>query len=322
LTNINATMLLSSLDGQQQQRYRAEVGMSDITQSSSTETKAQAAGGAAYRDIAVHLDGSPEDETRLAHAEALAQRHGARITGIFTNPLPDPALFVSDFGVSAIGQLLDSATEEGDAGEKRLRQRLARLGPAHELRRLDAFPGAIERAVATEARWNDLFIATCPHDDGHSRWSSLIESVMFDSGRGLYLLPPKAALRSPIRTVLIGWTDTRQSARAVAEALPLIAEATQVHIVAVREEAHGRMGGAEVLADISAHLTRHGVEATATVLDTQTSASDALLDEALRISADLIVIGGYGHSRFREWVLGGVTADLLDSSPVPLFLAH
>lgn len=296
--------------------------MNDITASSSSSANAQDVRGPTYRDIAVHLDGSPEDETRLAHAEALAVSCTARITGIFTNLLPDPALFAGDFGITAIGQLVDTVREEGDACEKRLRQRLARLGPTHEIRRLDAFPGLLEQAVATEARWNDLFIATCPRGDGHSRWRSLVESVMFDAGRGLCLLPPGAALRSPITTVLIGWTDTRQSARAVAEALPLIARATQVHIVTVREEAHGRMGGAEVLADISAHLARHGVEATATVLNTQTSPTDALLGEAKRISADLIVIGAYGHSRFREWVLGGVTADLLGGSPVPLFLAH
>lgn len=296
--------------------------MNDITLSSRTVAKAQSVPGTVYRDIAVHLDGSREDEVRLSHAEALAVRYAARITGIFTNLLPDPALFAGDFGISAIGQLVDAVTEEGDVSQKRLRERLTRLAPPHELRRLDAFPGILEQAVATEARWNDLFIATCPRDDDQTRWRPLLESVMFDGGRGLFLVPPKAAPRSSVQTVLIGWTDTRQSARAVAEALPLIVQAAQVHIVMVREEAHGRMGGAEVLADISTHLARHGVEATATVLDTETSATDALLAEAERISADLIVIGAYGHSRFREWVLGGVTADLLENSPVPLFLAH
>lgn len=296
--------------------------MNDIAPSSNTVAKAQAVHGTAYRDIAVHLDGSSEDEVRLAHAEALAGRYAARITGIFTTLLPDPALFVGDFGISTIGQLVDSAIQEGDTSEKRLRQRLAGLVSTHELRRLDAFPGNLEQAVASEARWNDLFVATCPRGDDHSRWRFLLESVMFDGGRGLYIVPPKAAPRSSIQTVLIGWTDTRQSARAVAEALPLIAQATQVHVVTAREEAHGRMGGAEVLADISAHLARHGVETTASVLDTETSATDALLDEAQRISADLLVVGAYGHSRFREWVLGGVTAGLLDRSPVPLFLAH
>ena len=248
LTKINVVDELPSLDGASGTAIDAEVGMNDITLSSSTVAKAQAVRGTTYRDIAIHLDGSPEDESRLAHAEALA--------------------------------------------------------------------------VDFSARWNDLFIATCPRDDEHGRWRPLIESVMFDGGRGLLLLPPKLTSCSPIRTVLVGWTDTRQSARAVAEALPLIAQATQVHIVTVREEAHGRMGGAEILADISAHLARHGVEATATVLSTETSPTEALLAEARRISADLIVVGAYGHSRFREWVLGGVTADLLDLSPVPLFLAH
>lgn len=319
---INVIGALPQLDAASETAIDAEVAMNDITLSSSTVAQAQAARGTAYRDIAIHLDGSPEDETRLAHAEALASSFAARLTGIFTNLLPDPALVAGDFGITAIGQLVDAVTEEGDVSEKRLRQRLARLGPAHELRRLDAFPGLLEQAVASEARWNDLFIATCPRDDGNSRWRSLIETVMFDGGRGLLLLPPKAALRSPIKTVLIGWTDTRQSARAVAEALPLIAHATQVHIVTVREEAHGRMGGAEILADIGAHLARHGVEATATVLNTESSPTDALLAEALRVSADLIVIGAYGHSRFREWALGGVTADLIDDVRVPLFLAH
>lgn len=296
--------------------------MNDVSLASSTLDKARDGRHIGYRDIAVHLDGSPEDEVRLSHAEALAVRFAARLTGIFTNPLPDPALFAGEFGFSAIGQLVDAAKLEGDAKEKGLRQRLALLDPVHELRRVDAFSGLLEQAVASEARWNDLFVATCPREDGPIRWQSLLESVMFDGGRGLYLLPPKAALRSAIHTVLIGWTDTRQSARAVAEALPLIAQAMKVHIVTVKEEAHGRMGGAEVLTDITAHLARHGVVATATVLDTGASASDALLAEARRISADLIVAGAYGHSRFREWVLGGVTADLLDSSPVPLFLAH
>ncbi|WP_186420838.1 universal stress protein [Bosea sp. CS1GBMeth4] len=296
--------------------------MNDISQSPDSVAAAQRALGTAYRDIAVHLDGSPEDEARLAQAEALAARFPARITGIFTNLLPDPALFAGDFGMTAIGQLTDAMIEEGNAVEARLRQRLARLGAVHELRRLDAFPGFMEQAVATEARWNDLFVATCPRDGDPARWRAMIEGVMFEGGRGLYLLPPAAELRSAIRTVLVGWVDARQSARAVAEAMPLILQASQIHVVTVREEAHGRMGGAEILADITAHLARYGVKATANVLNTDTTAADALLAEADKVSADLIVAGAYGHSRFREWVLGGATEDLLMAAPVPLLLAH
>lgn len=296
--------------------------MNDVSSSSEIARSTPAGIRAAYRDIAVHLDGSPEDECRLAWAEALAVSHAARLTGIFTNMLPDPALFAGDFGVSAIGQLTDTVIEEGSVVETRLNQRFGRLGPANELRRLDAFPGMLEQAVATEARWNDLFVASSPRDGEEARWRTMIESVMFDGGRGLFLLPPKVELRSAIRTVLIAWVDSRQSARAVAEAMPLIARASQVQVVTVSEEAHGRMGGAESLADITAHLARHGAKVTANALQTQTAPGDALVDEAIRISADLIVAGAYGHSRFREWILGGATEDLLTESPVPLLMAH
>lgn len=296
--------------------------MNDVSSSSEIARSTPAGARAAYRDIAVHLDGSPEDECRLAWAEALAASHAARLTGIFTNMLPDPALFAGDFGVSAIGQLMDTVIDEGNVVETRLKLRFGRLGPANELRRLDAFPGMLEQAVATEARWNDLFVASSPRDGEQARWRTMIESVMFDGGRGLCLLPPKVELRSTIRTVLVAWVDARQSARAVAEAMPLITQASQVLVVAVGEEAHGRMGGAEALADITAHLTRCGAKVTANVLQTETAPGEALLAEARRISADLIVAGAYGHSRFREWVLGGVTADLLASSPVPLLMAH
>lgn len=296
--------------------------MNDISSSSEIARPSVTGFGAAYRDIAIQLDGSPEDEFRLAQAEALAVGHASRLTGIFTNMLPDPALFFDEFGLAAIGKLTEAVIEEGNSSEARLRQRFGRLVQPNELRRLDGFAGMLERAVAIEARWNDLFVASSPRDGEQARWRAVIESVMFDGGRGLCLLPPKAELRSAIRTVLVAWVDSRQSARAVAEAMPLIAQASQVHVVTVSEEAHGRMGGAEALADITAHLTRCGAKVTANALQAKTTPCDALLGEARRISADLIVAGAYGHSRFREWILGGVTADLLTNSPVPLLMAH
>lgn len=276
----------------------------------------------AYKDIAVHLDGTQEDEIRLAHAERLAEQFGARLTGLFTNMLPDPALYAGDFGTSAIGQLTESAIMEGDAIKGRLAQRFAALGVANELRRIEAFPGEIERAVASEARWSDLFVASCPHGDQLDRWRSLVERVMFDGGRGLYLVPHGVKPSAAIKTVLIGWVDSCQAARALAEALPLIGHATQIRLATVREAAYGRMGGAEALADIAGHLRRHGIDAIASVLSSEDAPAAALLDEAHRIAADLLVVGAYGHSRFREWVLGGVTEELLASADLPLLMAH
>lgn len=296
--------------------------MNDVSLPHASAAELKAGAAAAYRDIAVHLDGTPEDEVRLAHAEALAVRFGGRLTGLFTNLLPNPASFAGDFGVTALGQLTDSAVAEGDVVERRLRQRLARIGSQQQLRRIETFPGLLEEAVARETRWNDLFVATCARDDDSARWEAMVETALFDSARGLYLLPPKATQRSTIQSILIAWVDSRESARAVAEAMPLIAQASSIQLVTVQEEPHGRMGGAEVLADITGHLAHHGINVDVAVLPLKTTVSEAILQKAYRSATDLIVAGAYGHSRFREWILGGVTRDLLATSPIPLLLAH
>lgn len=104
--------------------------------------------------------------------------------------------------------------------------------------------------------------------------------------------------------------------------MPLIVQAANVHLITVQEEAHHRISRADDLNGIVSHLGRHGVVAEASILTPTTAPTDAILDFSLQVQADLIVAGAYGHSRFREWVLGGVTRDLLSSSPVPLLMAH
>lgn len=301
---------------------QVEDSMNNVASSPKLVRGARELSTAAYKDIVVHLDGTAEDDIRLAHAERLAGQCDARLTGLFTNVLPDPALYIGEFGTSLIGQLTETAVKEGDAIKWRLEQRFARLGVANELRRIQGFPGQVEHAVASEARWADLFVASCPYGDALDRWRSVIEGVMFAGGRGLYLVPHDSKSPAAIGTVLIGWVDSRQATRALTEALPLLRLATQVRLVTVQETAHGRLGGAEALVDIAAHLGRHGVEATVSVLSSPDTPAAALLDEAHRISADLLVIGAYGHSRFREWILGGVTEDLLATADLPLLMAH
>lgn len=296
--------------------------MNNVAVSPKAVRGARLLSAAAYKDIVVHLDGTAEDEIRIAHAERLAEQFGARLTGLFTNVLPDPALYIGEFGTSLIGQLTETAVNEGDAIKGRLEQRFARLGVVNELRRIQGFPGQVEHGVATEARWADLFVASCPYGDTLDRWKAVIERVIFSGGRGLYLVPHDSKPRPAIGTVLIGWVDSCQATRALTEALPLVGLATHVRLVTVQETAHGRLGGAEALADIAAHLGRHGVKATVSVLSSPDAPAVALLDEAHRISADLLVIGAYGHSRFREWILGGVTADLLATADLPLLMAH
>lgn len=303
------------------QTIDAEVDMNDVSLAPAKANGVDAGAISGYRDIAVHLDGTAADEVRLAHAEALAVRFGGRLNALYTNELPDPAIYAGDFGMTAIGELTEAVIQDGDGVERRLRERMARVSSLQQMRRLESFPGLLNEAVTRVARWNDLFVASCPRGDD-TRWQSLIESVMFDGGRGLYLIPPTMAPRGAIRSVMIAWADTRESARAVAEAMPFITGATEVHLVTVREDAHGRMGGAEIMADIASHLAHYGVSTTVAALPQDGTTSGALLQAANRKSVDLVVAGAYGHSRFREWILGGVTRDLLANAAVPLLLAH
>jgi nucleotide-binding universal stress UspA family protein len=150
----------------------------------------------------------------------------------------------------------------------------------------------------------------------------MIESVLFESGHGVYLIPPGLTARDAIRTIVVGWVDAREAARAVAEAIPFFRAATTVHVVSVKEHASETAALAS-LSDIATHLARHGVATSIRVAPVlERSVAGALLDQAHHVSADLIVTGAYGHSRFREWLMGGATRELLERSSIPLLMAH
>ena len=276
---------------------------------------------AAYRDILVHLDGTHEDETRLAYGELLASAFDAHLTGLYTNRLPDIADYAAPVSLMTYAELEDRLRAEGAAVQERLTERLKRLSAPNELRKIEAAPDEMRRAVATEARRADLFIASCPRGDGE-QWRFAIEEALFEGGRSILLAPPGVKPRDAIRTIVIGWVNARESARAIAEALPLLQQAELTEVVCVEERAAG-LDRALARADIAAHLARHGVPVNINmVCDEQRDAATTILTNAHRVSADLIVIGAYGHSRLREWVLGGVTRDLIARSDIPLLLAH
>ncbi len=278
------------------------------------------------KDIMIHLDGSDQDETRILHAEGLlAHFDDARLNGIFTNFLPEYAyhLVGLDGGgdVAALAALEDRLAREGEATLSRLRARLSRSGTLHEVRKLDAGASVLPSRVASLARWADLFVATTPYRDPMSSWDATVETVLFSSGRSLYLIPPGCPVRSALRTILFAWQDTREAARAATEALPFFKQASKVVLLEINPSNHPTIG--EDVTDAAAHLARHGVTVEVSTLTSEDfRIARTIIDEANRIGADAIVMGAYGHSRFREWVLGGVTRDILESTSLPLIVAH
>lgn len=281
------------------------------------------------RDVLVHLDGSPDDESRLLYAEAIASMSQAHITGLFTNPLPDLSAMGSfEGGVVAadiVAQLDMDARSQGNDIERRLIERLSRLEVPNEIRRLEEPAERLPWLVANEARSADLFIAGMPYrENGAARWDRLFETVLFESGRGVLAVPPGRELREEIRRVLVCWRNTRESVRATTEAVPILTLAARTVILLV-DPTSERLGQVEQepAADIARHLVRCGAKVEINIVDSnRREISEVLLEHAHRLSADLVVMGAYGHSRTREWLIGGATRDMLSVSDCPILLAH
>src|SRR6478735_4839588 len=189
---------------------------------------------AMIKEIMVHLDGSPEDEIRLEHGQAIASAGRAHLIGIYTNLLPDLTVAMPMDGGGAAMQVLteleERARKEGDATAQRLTERFASLQVPSELRRFDETFGTLNALITDQARCSDLFIATRPHnpiDTDAPIWTDLVEAVLFGSGRAVLLVPPGRHRQGPIETVLIAWNGSRESARALREGLDFIAQASR-----------------------------------------------------------------------------------------------
>jgi nucleotide-binding universal stress UspA family protein len=275
------------------------------------------------KDILVHFDGSSEDANRLSHGLELARQYGAHLTALVVNNVPE-LVMAGDIGMSSArvaAELQEEAVKRGDELQKAVEAQFADLEVLNEVRRVDLQSGEIGRSVAAEVRTSDLFIMTRPYDH-HAPDAALAEGVMFSSGRASYFVPPAIGPSGPIKTVVLAWRNTRESARAVAEAMPILSAADKVVVTMVSQGEDPESMHQEPGADISRHLSRHGANVELRMLTGWADPAEAILNEAERSGAQLIVMGGYGHSRFREMVLGGVTRNVLSKSDIPVLMAH
>jgi nucleotide-binding universal stress UspA family protein len=283
------------------------------------------------RDLVVLLDGSVRDETKLAVARDLARRHDAHLTGLCPLELLLPADMSFALGgypdlwaLPEFARKIDSqARTKAALIERNFREMLRREGLKGDW----LFEtGSLLQAVTRRARAADLVVVgqADPDNPLPPAARTLVEDLLMTAGRPLLLVPYAGQFESVGTSVLIGWTQTRECARAVHDALPLFVPSAKVTVLTV--ESPGSASDDEVVptADIAEHLARHGLSVTAarTVVADRLPAADALLDYASDIGADLLVVGGYGHSRTREMILGGVTRDLLRHMTIPVLMSH
>jgi nucleotide-binding universal stress UspA family protein len=279
------------------------------------------------RDLLLPTTGTPGDANAIDAAVVLAREFDAHLSLLETVSLPmftpSPWGFTPDALLTDLYAQLEAVGRDNvDA----LHSRMSREGISCEVRLAETGFVARSRAIAMQARHTDLGIMTAPTMPSATD-NEIVESIfagmLFESGRPVLVLPPHYPLQWPLRRVVIAWCPTREATRAVHDAMPLLMRTERVDVVTIDaaqgEAPYGDLAGA----DIGAHLARHGleVEVVGAKRGTGTIAT-ALLSYAAETEAQLLVAGGFGHSRLREWVIGGTTSDLLGHMDLPVLFSH
>jgi nucleotide-binding universal stress UspA family protein len=270
------------------------------------------------RSILLHLDSSPRCAERIQVALQLAERFDAQVAAV---PCTMPALMrypnAMAISAEAVGMMEDLDRESRDKARALFLQAGGGSPRLHWEEQISDAPWGFAR----RALYADLLILG-QRDADDPRAAELpadfLSGLLVESGRPALLLPFAGPVGPIGRNVLVAWKETRESARALSAALPWLCAAGQVHVVCYGHQP------AAALAAVRDYLARAGVPATTTHDGgaEQGDAGDRLLSLAADLGADLLVMGCYGHSRAREWVLGGVTRSMLQSMTLPVLMSH
>jgi nucleotide-binding universal stress UspA family protein len=264
-----------------------------------------------------------DDQAALSVGADLAKRFDGRVTALILSIWQGSEFAHSQSPLSEVLMDLVKGAQSAAALERaKIVAWLKRSQLAFDVRDVTAESALAHDEVVAHACVSDLIVLARPglHNDARRE---LLEDVLFKSGRPLLLLPSSPRRKKEFERVLIAWNAKAQAVRAVTAALPLLQAAKAVRIVTV-DAAPSRVGRGEAPGrELAAYLASHNVQAEVSNLDgLGREHARAIADAALDFDADLVVMGGYGHSRAREFVLGGVTRALLAECKTALLLAH
>lgn len=260
----------------------------------------------------------------LETAIALARREDAHLEVLVLGiDQTQYGYFSAGAGIAMVQETLNQAIAASETLETTVRKRLASEEIRWSVDRAVAQLGGVAPLVAHRARFCDLVVQARPYGAGRSATDeAVVESAMFD-GQAPVLIMPDGMVQPPaFERVVVAWNQSPEAMAAIRRALPLLKRASVIDITIIDPPAHGPErsdpGGL-----VSQWLSRHDVRAEVSVLArTLPRVSDVLARHLRDRDADLLVMGAYGHSRFREAILGGATRDMLENTPVPVFMAR
>ena len=277
------------------------------------------------KDLIVPMTSTSGDGAALDAAIGLAKAHEAHVTVLeMSNPPTHPAGpwgFGPDVGMDRVYAKLRA---QGQRRVAKLQSQLDKQGVSSDVRMVESLTES-PRMAAHLSHCADLAIVagTVGNAVESETTRAYFGSLLLESGRPVMVVPPRCKTPMPPKRVVMAWRPTAEAARALHDAMPLLIGADSVDILLVDTNPSEPPIDLAPGTDVAKHLARHGANATVVVRKSRGKAvSRVLLDHVEKTRADLLVVGGYGHSRFREWALGGVTRELLLSAPVPVLYSH
>lgn len=276
------------------------------------------------KTILVHLDNPARASKVLDPAMTLAAAQGAHVVGLHVMP---SLAALPGYGYELPGAVIDTFDRNNAARAAKLREAFDHAlssvvgvnGSWAQMQSLGSDPAS---EVLEHARCSDLVVVLQADEaEGATRWE-LGGRLVLESGRPVLMVPHSGKFPTIGKRVLVAWNGSRECARAVFDALPVMQKADEVRILGVGGRANPEgvdLPGAE----LAATLARHGLRVvTETGKKTPLSVADELLNVASDTGADLLVMGGYGHSRAREFLFGGVTREIMGHMTVPVLFSH
>ena len=271
------------------------------------------------RNILVQVDHDARNSVRITLAVNLAKRHGAHLIGLFAYAgLPVNFPYAEGLVTREMLRRYEEATHE-TAGTLRaeFERRAGSAGLSHEWRTEEE---GVHPVLATQARYADFVVVgqAVPGSSAVGRSHDLAEEVVVASGSPTIVVPYAGTFDKAIGRVVIAWNGSRESSRAVRDAMPILRAVDEVTVFSVNPD-HDHLPGAE----IANHLASHGVKTDVRhTITSDIDVGDAVLNAVSDHAADLLVMGAYGHTRLREFVFGGATRHILRHMTAPTLLSH